>query len=545
MRRSQTKNCAIYTRVSTDIQAEKEFSSCESQEEKIRSFIKSQNNWQVFKVYSDAGYTGGNTNRPALQELLEDTKQRKIDVVLSYKIDRLTRSPKDFYQLIEVFEKYQADFISITERFDTSTPAGRLLRNIMLTFAQFERELTSERTKDKLLERAKKGMWNGGTPLFGYERKNKKLIINKKEAEIITMIFETYLETGSIVELFNFLKDKNIKNRQGKDFSKPHLAFILRNITYTGKINYAGQIYQGIHQPIVSQELFDLAQKTHKKRIKKFRVYKYFLLGGLIRCKECGYKMSACFTNKHKKGKLKRYYYYRCVSVDKKGWQACSTKQVSAVRLEKYILENLERISLDKSYIENLVFKLNHSLKGSSPSLKNSGSPVGNGHEPSEACSKFSSEAVGSLLRSFLKFLSQRRGVERNLLVKRFIKEIVYSKENIEINLFYRLNPQISDIQNKTALLLQGSSNFSGKNEATSFPPQEKQFVDECCGVPRESRTLNLILRRDALCPIKLWGLSTCLTRGPDLIGTLHVATKCSVQLNYRCLMCQPRGYLI
>jgi len=156
MNKTKFKQCAIYTRVSTEIQVEKKFSSCEAQEEKIRAFVQSQDKWQVFKVYSDAGYTGANTNRPALQELLEDIKERKIDIVLAYKIDRLTRSPKDFYQLIEIFEKYNVSFISINERFDTSTPAGRLLRNIMLTFAQFERELTSERTKDKLLERARK-----------------------------------------------------------------------------------------------------------------------------------------------------------------------------------------------------------------------------------------------------------------------------------------------------------------------------------------------------------------------------------------------------
>lgn len=153
------KNCVIYTRVSTDMQAEKEFSSCESQEQKIRSFVDSQNNWQVVKVYSDAGYTGANMNRPALQQMISDLKKEKIDLVLAYKIDRLSRSPKDFYQLIESFEQLKIDFISITERFDTSTPAGRLLRNIMLTFAQFERELVSERVRDKMLERAKKGLY--------------------------------------------------------------------------------------------------------------------------------------------------------------------------------------------------------------------------------------------------------------------------------------------------------------------------------------------------------------------------------------------------
>ncbi|MCD6094323.1 recombinase family protein [bacterium] len=191
-------NCAIYTRVSTDTQAEKEFSSCEAQEEKIRAFIESQNNWKVFKVYSDPGFTGVNLNRPALQGLLEDIKQGKVNIILVYKIDRLTRSPKDFYYLMEVFEKYKVDFISITERFDTSTPAGRLLRNIMLTFAQFERELASERTKDKMLQRVEKGLWNGGIPPFGYKALNKKLIPDEKESKIVKLIFETYVETGSI-----------------------------------------------------------------------------------------------------------------------------------------------------------------------------------------------------------------------------------------------------------------------------------------------------------------------------------------------------------
>ena len=483
MNKKQIKNCAIYTRVSTDIQAEKEFSFCEAQEEKIRAFIKSQDNWQVAKVYSDAGYTGANTNRPALQELLEDIKERKIDIVLAYKIDRLTRSPKDFYQLIEIFEKYNVSFISITERFDTSTPAGRLLRNIMLTLAQFERELTSERTKDKLFERAKKGMWNGGNPPYGYERKDKKLIINKKEAEIVRMIFEKYIETGSINRVYDFLKEKNIKNRQGKIFSKARLAFILRNITYTGKIKYAGQIYQGIHQPIISQELFELAQKTHKRRIRKFRIYRDFLFGGLIKCKECGYTMSACFTNKWREGKMRRYYYYRCNSTKKKSWQACSTQQVSAERIERYILENLERISLDRNYVENLVFKLNHEAESSKLSLKNSGSAVEEGIEPSGACSKFSKysvETIVSILKSFLLFLSQRRGVERNLLVKRFLREIIYSPETIKIILFYSENLkdfQFSETKESPALLSQGRANFLGASQEGSLPPQHLEFA--------------------------------------------------------------------
>lgn len=190
--------CAIYTRVSTDNQAEVEFNSCEAQEAKIRSFISSQEGMEVFKVYSDPGYSGGNLNRPALQEMFADIRQGKINLVISYKIDRLTRSPKDFYQLIELFDRHGVDFISVTERFDTSTPSGRLLRNIMLTFAQFERELASERTKDKMLQRAAKGMWNGGLAPFGYKAENKKLIVDDKAAKIIKAIYDSYISTGSL-----------------------------------------------------------------------------------------------------------------------------------------------------------------------------------------------------------------------------------------------------------------------------------------------------------------------------------------------------------
>ena len=461
------KQCAVYTRVSTDFQAEKEFSSCESQEEKIKSFIQSQNNWQIFKVYSDAGYTGANTNRPALQELLEDVKQKKIDIILAYKIDRLTRSPKDFYQLIEFFEQNNISFISVTERFDTSTPAGRLLRNIMLTFAQFERELTSERTKDKMLERAKKGFYNGGYSPFGYKRENKKLIINKKEAEIIRLIFETYIETGSVNRVYDFLKDKNIKNRQGKPFYKTVLSFLLRNPVYAGKVKHNDKIYQGIHEPVISEEVFEMAQKIHRKKNKKFRVYRDFLFGGLVNCENCNFKMSPCFTNKYSKGKLERYYYYRCNSTHHKDWQSCPIKQVSADRLENYILENLDRISIDKDYIENLVFRLNHA----------SNTPRRIGYEPSGSCSKFSPEGISSTLKSFLSLLAKKKGVERNLLAKNFFEKIIYSKENIKISLFYTEILKNFAAQKSPALRQQGGASRRSRDWGNLISAKNSQFV--------------------------------------------------------------------
>jgi DNA invertase Pin-like site-specific DNA recombinase len=475
--------CAIYTRVSTDNQAEKEFSSCEAQEEKIKAFIKSQNNWEVFKVFSDAGYTGANLNRPGLQELLRDIKEGKINIVLVYKIDRLTRSPKDFYQLIEFFEKYKVDFISITERFDTSTPAGRLLRNIMLTFAQFERELASERTKDKMLERAKKGMWNGGIVPYGYKKENKKLVINSKEAEIVKLIYEIYTTTGSLFQVYEKLKQKEIKDRQGKIFSKGAIYYILRNIVYTGRLKYGGSIYQGIHKPIISEDLFNLAQQIHKGKIRKLRVYKDYLFGGLVVCKECGSKMTSCFSNKIKENKLKRYYYYRCTSTFKRDWNACSTRQVNATRLEDYVFDNLNRISLDKNYIENLIFRLNHEVESGNRS----------GHELTEECSLLSSQTLQNILKIFLKSLARQKGIERNLLIKKFIKNILYSKEQIQINLYY--SEDFDTFKNSIFPSGVGSGGDKKEKGISISPSENPQFaLSKMAPLSKSLRTIPIIL---------------------------------------------------
>ncbi len=432
----QELNCAIYTRVSTDSQAEVEFNSCQAQEEKIKSFINSQENLFVFKVYNDPGFTGANLERPALQEMLRDIQENRINIVLVYKIDRLTRSPKDFYALMEVFEQYKVDFISITERFDTSTPSGRLLRNIMLTFAQFERELTSERTKDKLLERANKGMWNGGNVPFGYKVTDKRLVPNEQKAQILTEIFALFASAGSLAEVYKTLNRKQVFNDKDLPFSKAHLQSILKNPVYTGKFRYSGKIYQGIHQPLISEDLFNHVQPFFKDKTRKLRLYKDYMLGGLINCAECGSKMTPSHTNK---GNMKRYYYYRCTKTFKQDWRACSTRQVNADRLESFVIDNLKRISLDTNYIDSLIFKLNFE-----------GSRVRQGLEPTELCS----ETVQKNLKEFADYLEKASKIEQALIMHKYIKDILYSKESIQINLLCR--PEVIDRQSikNPALLL-------------------------------------------------------------------------------------------
>ena len=357
------KKSAIYTRVSTAMQAEVEYNSCEAQRDKILSYIKSQEDLEVYKEYSDPGFTGSNLERPAFKEMLGDIAKGKIQSVLTYKIDRLTRSSKDFYALIEFFEKHGVSFVSVTERFDTSSPSGRLLRNIMLTFAQFEREMSSERTKDKLLQRAERGMKNGGCTPLGYFSKDKKLFVDKGRAKIIKEIFEEFVSTRSLVKAWRVTKTHDLRGpRSRRPFSLCGVAEILRNPVYVGQVLWNKKTYPGQHEAIISKELFGEAQKIKEENLKviKKRLYKEFLLSRLVRCAECGSAMTNTYTNKKKR----RYYYHKCVKVMKEGNTACSTKEINAEKLEKFLIENLSRIAVDRQYIENLAFRMVREIPG-------------------------------------------------------------------------------------------------------------------------------------------------------------------------------------
>lgn len=327
--------CAIYRRVSTDNQAEKEYNSCEAQEEKIKAYVRSQENLNLYKVYSDLGFSGASLERPGVQKMLGDIIEGKIDCILTYKIDRLTRSPKDFYTLIELFDKHGVAFISITENFDTSSPSGRLLRNIMLTFAQFEREMTAERTRDKLAQSAERGLWNGGIVPYGYKNVDKRLVINEKEAEGVRDVFRTFIETNSLAETRRQI-NKKYKTRAGKKFGKGSIDNILRNPIYYGKISYKGNLYDGIHKPIISEALFLKAQSIRKVRVRQeTKINHGYLLGGLLRCQECGSIMTPTYTkNWQRDGKSPRFtYYYRCTKTYKHDWNSCSIKSVNADKI--------------------------------------------------------------------------------------------------------------------------------------------------------------------------------------------------------------------
>lgn len=270
--------CAVYVRKSTEYGLEQEFNSLHNQEEACRAYISSQsfNGWEFAKTYSDGGISGGTMERPGLRAMLDDMAHGLVDVVVVYKLDRLSRSIMDFHKMMQTFDKYNCSFVSITQSFDTATSMGKLTLNMLLSFAQFEREVSSERVRDKIRASRAKGIWTGGIPWLGYDTVNKKLAVNPREAETVKLIFEKYLEIGSVTDLARYLKQCGITNknwttqggkvRGGNAISANTLHKMLREKIYTGYIEHkkTKAIARGEHDAIISQELFDAVQEKLK-----------------------------------------------------------------------------------------------------------------------------------------------------------------------------------------------------------------------------------------------------------------------------------------
>jgi len=271
--KKKTIRCAIYTRKSSEEGLEQDFNSLDAQREACESYIKSQQHegWiLVDKQYNDGGISGGTLERPALKELFKDIETGEIDTVVVYKIDRLTRSLMDFSKIVELFDKKSVSFVSITQQFNTTTSMGRLTLNILLSFAQFEREVSGERTRDKIAASKKKGLWMSGKSPIGYELKDKKLVPDKKYLPTVEIIFEKYLELKSVPELKKYLEKNIIKNRTEKYFSKGNLYHILQNKTYIGLITYKENIYNGEHEGIIDKYTFQKTQELlSKNRIRQ------------------------------------------------------------------------------------------------------------------------------------------------------------------------------------------------------------------------------------------------------------------------------------
>ncbi|MZR30775.1 recombinase family protein [Sneathiella litorea] len=357
------RRCALYTRKSSEEGLDQSFNSLDAQHEACEAYIKSQANegWRALPCrYDDGGYSGGSMERPGLQQLLADIALGKIDIVVVYKIDRLTRSLADFARMVELFEEKDVSFVSVTQSFNTTSSMGRLTLNVLLSFAQFEREVTGERIRDKIAASKKKGMWMGGSPPLGYdlpETGSHSLRVNDAEADIIRRIFERYLRLKSVHALVRELDSQDIRSKArvtlkgrtigGQPFSRGALYHLLRSRVYLGEVPHKDQSHPGLHEAIIDTELFEAVQAQLDENSRRRKATGKSVAGSPLAGRifdTNGQPMSPTFAY-GRRGKLYRYYVSAPLQRGaKKDPGEAAPRRVSAAKLESRLLEAMPRL---------------------------------------------------------------------------------------------------------------------------------------------------------------------------------------------------------
>jgi len=362
------RRCAIYTRKSHEEGLDQDFNSLHAQRDSAETYIASQKHegWVPLATqYDDGGFTGANTERPALKKLLADIDAGLIDVVVVYKIDRLSRSLLDFVNLLQVFEQKNVAFVSVTQQFNTANPMGRLVLNILICFAQFERENIAERIRDKMAASRRRGKWVGGSPPLGYDIDftAKKLVINEAEAKTVRWIFQRFQQLRSGSAVTKELRERGFttkcwtsktgRKHTGQAFDRGTLYKILNQRTYIGEVSYQGANYPGEHAAILSREIWDQVQEllaeNHISRGNRNRSVVPGFLKGVARCGHCSSSLTMSYTRKVTGGPM--YRYYRCVTGAKLGASACPLTQVAAGDLEREVLVRLRKILVSPSVL--------------------------------------------------------------------------------------------------------------------------------------------------------------------------------------------------
>jgi site-specific DNA recombinase len=352
----RTVRCAVYTRKSTEEGLDQEFNSLHAQREAAEAYIKSQRQlgWTLLaQPYDDGGFTGGNIERPALKRLLDDIDAHRVDCVVVYKVDRLSRSLLDFARLMDRFDQRSVSFVSVTQQFNTITSLGRLTLNILLSFAQFEREIIGERTRDKMSAARRKGKWVGGMPVLGYDidPRGGRLMVNEGEAAQVREIFKLYAKSQSLPELIAELERRQWTTKSwttkhgsphaGSIFDKAALLRLLTNALYNGKVEHKGTIYPGEQAAIVEPELWEEInlelRAARRGRSTIVRTKQNAMLNGLLFCGSCDQPMVPTYTSKD----ARRYRYYVCRTAQEKGWDACPTKSIAAGVIEESVVTQL------------------------------------------------------------------------------------------------------------------------------------------------------------------------------------------------------------
>ena len=371
---SKPLRCAIYTRKSTEHGLELEFNSLDAQREACEAYIKSQasQGWRALpQRYDDPAYSGGNLDRPALKKLLADIEAGRVDVVVVYKIDRLTRSLADFAKLVEAFDARSISFVAVTQQFNTTTSMGRLTLNVLLSFAQFERELSSERVRDKIAASRRKGKWTGGTVPLGYEARDKKLVVNKTEAETVRTIFRLYLELKSFGRLVAELDRRGIVTKRrdtrvakyngGIPFTYGPLAYLLKNRVYIGEVHHGGKWFKGEQKGILDRQIFERVQVLLKTNANGSRV-KHFQCGALLQGKlydDKGNLMGPSFSSKN--GVRYRFYVSSALLRGRKA-AAGSISRMPAAEIENAVSAALRPLQTRDGSLDNPIEMLERAV---------------------------------------------------------------------------------------------------------------------------------------------------------------------------------------
>lgn len=361
--------CAIYTRKSTEEGLDQDFNSLHAQREAAEAYIKSQKHqgWTIApQPYDDGGYTGGNLDRPALKQLMTDIDSGRIQCVVVYKVDRLSRSLLDFARLMDRFDQRQVSFVSVTQQFNTTASLGRLTLNILLSFAQFEREIIGERTRDKMSAARRKGKWTGGMPVLGYDvdPRGGSLIVNPSEAAQVQEIFRLYRQSSSVSEVLTTITEKGWTTkswttrmgtlRQGQPFTPSTLRRLLGNPLYTGRVRHKGVIYPGEHAAIIQADLWEQVNAVLTDCGRGARsignTTQQALLKGLLFCGSCNEPMLPSYATKRDR----RYPYYVCRTARRNGWAACPVKTISAARIEESVIQQLQLSLQDERMLSEL-----------------------------------------------------------------------------------------------------------------------------------------------------------------------------------------------
>jgi site-specific DNA recombinase len=355
---SQTR-VAIYTRQS--VAREAEFGSIEAQREAVEAYVTSQRGegWVALPDhYDDHGFSGGTTERPAFQRLMADIEAGKVDVIASYKIDRVSRSLNDFKQFMDTQERRGVGFVSTTQSFDTRTSMGRLTLNILASFSQFEREVISERTRDKMLATRRKGLWTGGKPPLGLDVVDGKLVANAAEADTVRTIFGLYLDHGGLIATVGELRRRGIRNKswttqagkvnRGGAFTKDSLRVLLTNPLYIGKIRCGDEIVEGRHDAIIDRALFDEVARVLREHRRAARGPGRWgaILSGILRCR-CGAAMSHAASTRGEKV----HRYYVCQTITKQGAAACPGSRAPAAEIEEVVTSRIRAIGIDPDVV--------------------------------------------------------------------------------------------------------------------------------------------------------------------------------------------------